>query len=79
MADIASCVISDGLVKQHLLSPVGKMYKPQSHSQDVLWWSGGKWHKIAKYLIIFKNKIKIPHVNSAHVLQSMRLIFTADK
>jgi hypothetical protein len=42
MADIASCVISGGLVKQHLLSPVGKMYKPQSHSQDVLWGTGGK-------------------------------------
>jgi hypothetical protein len=64
MADIASFVISGGLVKQHLLSPEGKMYKPQSHSQDVLWWSGVNWHKMAKYLIIFKHKNKIADIKS---------------
>ena len=41
MADIASSVISDGLVKQHLLSPLEKKYKLQLHSQDILWGTKG--------------------------------------
>jgi hypothetical protein len=34
MADIASCVISDGLVKQHLLSPLEK-YINGRHNQKM--------------------------------------------
>ena len=48
MADIASCFISDELVKQHLLSPLEKDIDC-SHIPEILRRELGlKWHKIGE-------------------------------